>query len=79
MNDAELAEWRKKNERFFRENYPRHAWALDNLINQISKPLWEKIRCSGGLFEDQMMFLWEKATEIERLRSLERLEKEMWF
>ena len=79
MNEIELSDWRKKNERVFRENYPRHAWALDKLINRISEPLLEKIRCSGGLLEDQMMFLWEKAGEIEHEHALQRLEREMWF
>jgi hypothetical protein len=79
MNDDELAAWRRKNERVFRENYPRHAWALDNLIDRISEPLLEKIRASGGLIEDQMLFLWEKATEIEKELALQKLEKEMWF
>lgn len=73
MNDIELSAWRQKNERVFRENYPRHAWALGHLTHGYRAPLLEKIRCSGGLIEDQMLFLWEKATEIEREHALQRL------
>lgn len=62
-----MGKW-EENEKKWREEFPRHAWALDQMKNV--RPVYisyiEAIRATGKLGDRFMNCLWDRADALEK-------------
>lgn len=58
---ANFTEWRKE--------YPRHAWALERVVDEMNRMfLKNEIMRTGTLTEQSMKWLWDLANQMEQGR-----------